>query len=170
MCIEATSISVAFLALLPPRGDPFCVAKILVVGVSSSMSCVAKLKSTHSAIFWSIASGMAALIYQVVLQKLFTYVLGYALLSTTIVIAAYMLGLALGGFLAGLFCDRLTRSSCLAVYALLEAGIGIFGLGSLFGYKAYLARLTSLLASPGSFTSCPLWPSGRPSPWQCCFP
>jgi spermidine synthase len=113
------------------------------------MSFLAKLKSTHSAIYWSIASGMAALIYQVVLQKLFTYVLGYALLSTTIVIAAYMLGLALGGFLAGLFCDRLTRSACLAVYSLLEAGIGIFGLGSLFGYKAYLARLTSLLASPG---------------------
>lgn len=38
---------------------------------------------------------MAALIYQVVLQKIFSYVLGGTLLSMTIVVAAYMSGLAL---------------------------------------------------------------------------
>ncbi len=67
---------------------------------------LSKLKSNHPAVHWAILSGMAALMYQVVLQKTFSYILGGALLSTTIVVAAYMTGLALGGFLTGLFSLR----------------------------------------------------------------
>jgi spermidine synthase len=112
------------------------------------MTLPAKLKSVHPAIYWSIFSGMAALIYQVVLQKVFSYVLGYALLSTTIVVAAYMLGLALGGFLVGLFCDKLTPRACLSFYILIEVGIGLCGLGSLIGYSFYISNLPGLIANP----------------------
>ena len=80
------------------------------------MFAPSRFKLIHPSIHWSILSGMAALIYQVVLQKICSYVLGGALLSTTIVVAAYMLGLALGGLLAGLFCDRLTPRSNRSLY------------------------------------------------------
>ena len=113
-----------------------------------TMSFPFRLRASHEAIQWSVLSGIAALIYQVVLQKVFSYVLGYALLSTTIVVAAYMLGLALGGFLIGLFCDRLTQRGCLLLYLLLETGIGLCGFGSLIGYKVYLSALGGLLANP----------------------
>jgi len=91
---------------------------------------------------------MAALIYQVVLQKIFSYVLGGALLSTTIVVAAYMSGLALGGLLAGLFCDRLTIRRSQLLYLCLEAGIGICGVCSLIAYMAYLSLLSNMISSP----------------------
>ena len=111
-------------------------------------SILTKIRSAHPAIQWSVLSGLAALIYQVVLQKLFSYVLGYALLSTTIVIAAYMLGLALGGFVAGLFSDRLSRRAALALYSCIEAAIGICGIGSLFAYRHYLSALSHLAENP----------------------
>lgn len=104
-----------------------------------------KLKSCHPAVYWAILSGMAALMYQVVLQKIFSYVLGGALLSTTIVVAAYMSGLALGGFLTGLFSDRLSTRANLLLYVVIETGIGVFGIASLIGYNSYLSiesRLT----------------------------
>lgn len=112
------------------------------------MSIHSHFKSTHPAIHWAILSGMAALIYQVVLQKIFSYVLGGALLSTTIVVAAYMSGLALGGLLAGLFCDRLTTRRSQLLYLCLEVGIGICGVCSLIAYMAYLSLLSNMISSP----------------------
>jgi predicted membrane-bound spermidine synthase len=41
---------------------------------------------------------MAALIYQLVLQKIFSYLLGTALLSAATMVAAYLSGLAPGRF------------------------------------------------------------------------
>jgi len=91
---------------------------------------------------------MAALIYQVVLQKIFSYVLGGALLSTTIVVAAYMSGLALGGFISGSFCDRLSARKNQLLYMWIEAGIAVCGVGSLIVYTVYLSRLETLIANP----------------------
>jgi spermidine synthase len=91
---------------------------------------------------------MAALIYQVVLQKIFSYLLGGALLSTTIVVAAYMLGLTLGGFFAGLFTDRLTPRRCQSIYIFIETGIAVCGVGSLVAYMVYLSMLSTLITSP----------------------
>ncbi len=104
--------------------------------------------SRHPGIYWAVLSGMAALIYQVVLQKIFSYVLGSALLSTTIVVAAYMSGLALGGVLAGLFCDRFTPRRNKYLYLSLEVGIGVCGVGSLIVYMAYLSMLSRVVTSP----------------------
>jgi spermidine synthase len=91
---------------------------------------------------------MAALIYQVVLQKIFSYLLGGALLSTTIVVAAYMSGLALGGFFSGLFSDRLTPRRCQSIYIFIETGIAACGVGSLITYMVYLSMLSTLITSP----------------------
>jgi len=115
---------------------------------STSMSVLSRLKSAHPAIHWSILSGMAALIYQVVLQKIFSYLLGGALLSTTIVVAAYMLGLTLGGFFSGLFTDRLTPRRCQSLYIFIETGIAACGVGSLIAYMVYLSKLNTLITSP----------------------
>jgi predicted membrane-bound spermidine synthase len=104
---------------------------------------------------------MAALIYQVVLQKLFSYLLGGALLSTTIVVAAYMLGLTLGGFFSGLFCDSLTPRRCQSLYIFIEAGIAVFGVGSLLAYMVYLSMLSTLIASRLSSAFFPRLRSGR---------
>src|SRR5688572_9949545 len=50
---------------------------------------------------WMVLSGAAALLYEVVLQKLFSYLLGASLLSATITIASYMVGFSLGALLLG---------------------------------------------------------------------
>jgi spermidine synthase len=117
-------------------------------GPSRGISVLSHLKSIHPAIYWSILSGMAALIYQVVLQKVFSYVLGGALLSTTIVVAAYMSGLALGGLLAALFGDRLTPRRSQFLYISLEVGIAVCGLCSLVAYLVYLSMLSRIIVRP----------------------
>jgi MFS family permease len=102
---------------------------------------------------------MAALIYQVVIQKIFSYLLGGALLSATIVGAAYMSGLALGGFFSGLFCDRLSRRKNQILYGCVEAAIGVCGVGSLIGYMVYLSKLSTLrLPARLSSVSCRRFP------------
>ena len=99
---------------------------------------------------WAVASGAAALMYQVVLQKLFSYILGGALLSTTIVVGSYMAGLALGGFAAGVVGDRVARRRNLHLYLFLELGIGALGIGALLLYQAWLGTGGVLLQDPGN--------------------
>jgi spermidine synthase len=64
-------------------------------------------------------SGAAALIYQVVWVRLFGLVLGHTVASSSIVLAAFMCGLAAGSWAAGRL--RLSPSTALAAYAALEA-------------------------------------------------
>jgi spermidine synthase len=74
------------------------------------------------------ASGFCALIYEVVWAKTLHKIVGCSLHAVTLVMAAFMSGLALGS----LFGGRLARSqrSGLKVYACLEAGVGLFALVS----------------------------------------
>lgn len=69
-------------------------------------------------------SGAAALVYQVVWVRLFGLVLGHTVASSSIVLAAFMCGLALGAWAAGRL--RLTPTTSLARYAALEILIGAF--------------------------------------------
>ena len=68
------------------------------------------------------ASGAAALIYQVVWVRLFGLVLGHTVASSSIVLAAFMGGLAIGASIAG--HKRLSPPAALAAYAALEGLIG----------------------------------------------
>jgi spermidine synthase len=71
-------------------------------------------------------SGVSALVYELVWQRLLNLVFGVSTLSVSAVLAAFMGGLALGGFLFGRLADRAKRP--LVMYACLEAGIGILAL------------------------------------------
>ena len=78
-----------------------------------------------------VASGCAALIYEVVWYQLLALVIGSSAISLGILLATFMGGLCLGSY----FLPKLTRPSQhpLKVYALIELGIGIFGLAVLWG-------------------------------------
>jgi predicted membrane-bound spermidine synthase len=74
-------------------------------------------------------SGAAALIYQVVWQRLLFVVLGVDIESVTIVVSTFMLGLGLGAAFGGVLADRFPGRILLA-FCLLEAGIALFGIFS----------------------------------------
>ena len=78
-------------------------------------------------------SGASALIYEVVWTRLLALVFGVTLYAISAVLASFMAGLALGSYLAGRLADR--SHSPLLVYAGLEIGIAILGLGSLPAIK-----------------------------------
>jgi predicted membrane-bound spermidine synthase len=69
------------------------------------------------------ASGAAALIYQVVWVRSFGLVLGHTVASSSIVLAAFMCGLAVGASVAGRL--RFSPAAALAAYAALEGVIGV---------------------------------------------
>jgi len=73
-----------------------------------------------------LASGCAALIYEVVWFHLLRLVIGASALSVGIVLASFMGGMFLGSLLFARFVSQERRP--LRVYALLEIGIGVFGL------------------------------------------
>lgn len=79
-------------------------------------------------------SGCAALIYEIVWFQLLEFVIGSSAVSLGLLLAVYMGGLCLGS----LALPRLASESRhpLRVYALLEAGVGIFGLLVYFGMPA----------------------------------
>lgn len=70
-------------------------------------------------------AGLPALVYQVAWQRVLTLYFGVDLYSTTITVAAFMLGLGLGSLLGGQVADRARRPA--GVYALIELLIGCFG-------------------------------------------
>src|SRR5438309_1343949 len=71
-------------------------------------------------------SGASGLIYEVAWTRTLRLRVGSTTLSHTIVLAAFMGGLALGAWLAGRRIDRVARP--LRVYGLLELAIGAYGL------------------------------------------
>ena len=72
-------------------------------------------------------SGVSGLAYQVVWTRLLTLIFGNTMLASSTVLAAFMAGLAAGSFAAGKYIDKKPRQM-VRIYALLEAGIGIFAL------------------------------------------
>jgi spermidine synthase len=72
------------------------------------------------------ASGAAALVYQVLWARWLSLVFGNTTTSVSIVLSSFMLGLALGSYLAGRWLPRIANP--MLVYAYLELGIGLFAL------------------------------------------
>lgn len=73
-------------------------------------------------------TGFAALLLQVVWQRLISLHAGVDLVASTAVVAAFMGGLGLGNLLGGVVADRLRPRATLAVYAASITGIGLYGL------------------------------------------
>jgi spermidine synthase len=73
-----------------------------------------------------IGSGAAALIYEIVWFQMLTLVIGSSAVSVGVLLATFMGGMCLGSFLLPRFVSA--KQHPLRVYALLEIGIGLFGL------------------------------------------
>jgi len=69
-------------------------------------------------------SGACGLIYEVAWMRMLILVFGATAFATSTILASFMAGLALGSFCFGRVIDR--GRNPLKVYALLEAGIGVF--------------------------------------------
>lgn len=74
-------------------------------------------------------SGSAGLMYQVAWQRILFASFGVDLISVTIIVSAFMLGLGLGALVGGAVSDRWPRHA-LIIFSLCEAGIGVFGFAS----------------------------------------
>ena len=98
-------------------------------------------------------SGAAALVYEVAWTRALSLVLGSTTYAVSTMLATFMAGLALGGFLGGRLADRTSRP--LLGFALCELGIGLTGLVSLPLIHAvpsyYLTLYRSFHQYPGVF-------------------
>jgi spermidine synthase len=69
---------------------------------------------------------VAGLIYEIVWTRQLTLLFGVSVFAVSTVLAAFMLGLALGGYFFGRIVDR--RRNPLAVYGWLEIAVGVYAL------------------------------------------
>jgi spermidine synthase len=76
----------------------------------------------------AVLSGAAALVYEVVWTRQLSVFLGITMRAEAVVLAAFMLGLALGSRILGGRADRVR--STLLLFAGLEAAIGVYGVAS----------------------------------------
>jgi predicted membrane-bound spermidine synthase len=71
-------------------------------------------------------SGAAALVYQVVWQRILTLHTGIGVVSVSLIVAAFMAGLGLGSHLGGVLSARVSPRRALRLFALLELAVGLF--------------------------------------------
>jgi len=85
-------------------------------------------RNLQAPIVWTafFISGAAGLVYEVVWARYLDLVLGGTTYAHTMVLAAYMGGLALGSWFFGRLADRIKRP--LRLYVLLECGVALWGL------------------------------------------
>lgn len=76
--------------------------------------------------FLFFLSGCAALIYQIMWQRMLFTLFGVDLQSITIIVSVFMFGLGVGGLCGGYLADRLNRY-LLTLYIIIELSIGLFG-------------------------------------------
>ncbi len=89
-------------------------------------------------------SGFAALVYQVVWQRSLFAIYGIHTEAVTVIVTVFMVGLGVGSLVGG-WATRALGASPILLFALAEAGIGLFGLGSLPLFDR-VGRVTQSLA------------------------
>jgi predicted membrane-bound spermidine synthase len=72
-------------------------------------------------------SGVSALLYQALWQRLLSLHAGMDLFSVTVVVAAFMAGLGLGNIVGGVLADRWSARGAVTAYGLAELLIAVFG-------------------------------------------
>jgi len=85
-----------------------------------------------------LLSGAAALVYQVVWQRLLALHSGVGLYSVAMIVAAFMAGLGIGSWLGGRLSTPFSPRRALVLFALVELGIGAFGAASPWLYYDWL--------------------------------
>jgi len=94
-------------------------------------------------------SGATALVFEILWTRRFVVVFGNSTYAVSVVLAAFMAGLGLGGLIFGRIADR--RRDSLYIFALIEGGIIIWAL-LIPGLLSVLSRVTPLIfASVSSF-------------------
>lgn len=73
-------------------------------------------------------SGFAALLYQVIWQRLLVFFSGADVYSVTLIVTTFMAGLGLGNLVGGSVADRSSRRTNLVMFVAAELAIMIFGL------------------------------------------
>jgi spermidine synthase len=73
-------------------------------------------------------SGFAALLYQVIWQRLLVFFSGADVYSVTLIVTTFMAGLGLGNLVGGYVADLLSRRTNLVMFIAAEVAIMIFGL------------------------------------------
>jgi len=115
-----------------------------------------------SAIFFT--SGFAALLYQVIWQRLLVLFSGADLYSVTIIVASFMGGMGVGHLAGGHIADRVTPRAALLCFAGAELAIAVFGFFSRPLYYDFLYNTVGAMRiAPAAlafvlFTSL-LWPT-----------
>ena len=96
-----------------------------------------------------ILSGAAALVYQVVWQRMLELSSGIGIYSVATIVAAFMAGLGIGSHAGSVLSLRLRPERALAAFAALEIGVAAFGMVSctLF-YDVLYVRASGLYAVP----------------------
>src|SRR5713101_6468056 len=77
-----------------------------------------------------LCSGMPALIYQIVWQRVLFSIYGVNSQSVVVVVTAFMLGLGIGSLAGGWLSARFPRRAVL-IFGIAELGVAVFGLSSL---------------------------------------
>jgi spermidine synthase len=90
--------------------------------VAKARSGISRVRAVVLPLF--LVSGTAGLIYEVAWTRTFCGVFGNTVFAVSTVLAAFMLGLAVGSWLFGRIVDR--TSHPLKLYALLELAIGVY--------------------------------------------
>jgi spermidine synthase len=93
-------------------------------------------------------SGFAALVYQIVWQRLLVLPMGADVYSTTIIVGAFMAGLGCGSLAGGHIADRLARRRCLFLFIAAELAVGAFGLVSRYLYYDWMYFSLGSLSIP----------------------
>ena len=114
-------------------------------------STIPPLVFSHAAARWVfVLSGSAALLYQIVWQRLLVLFSGSDVYSSTLVIASFMAGLGIGHLSGGHVADRRSPRTCLKLFAIAEAAIAVFGICSGFLYYDVLYQRLGPLGLPSS--------------------
>ena len=93
-----------------------------------------------------LCSGAAGLIYQVAWQRILFATFGADLISVSIIVSTFMMGLGVGAFAGGWLGDHFTAST-LKIFVLFELMVGMFGVVS-----PMLIRGLGTLLGDASFT------------------
>lgn len=110
-----------------PKGAPLIVRASRSRTVSNESELDARSRRVRAIVYaLFFLSGACGLVYEVVWTRMLISVMGATVLAVSTVLTAFFAGLALGSYLFGKVADRCRRP--LRLYALLEAGIGLYAL------------------------------------------
>ncbi len=98
-----------------------------------------------------LLSGITALVYEVIWEKYMAHFLGAGAYSQAIVLSTFMLGLGVGSRIFGRYAEK---TNCqLRLYALIEAGIGVYALAFPFLMKLGESAFVRVITNDTNFTT-----------------